>query len=171
MPKIRLLILCVGLCLLAQASVALAADFVAAPLTGRDEVPPNDSKARGNATFALSPDGTELHFRLIAANINNVIASHIHIGAPGVDGPIVVPLFGPAAPGGGRFSGVLATGTITEKDLKGELSGHPLSDLIREMQAGNAYVNIHTNDGVPPPGTGPGDLPAGEIRAQIRVAD
>jgi hypothetical protein len=27
---------------------------------------------------------------------------------------------------------------------------------------------VHTNDGVPPPNTGPGDFPGGEIRGQIR---
>jgi hypothetical protein len=27
---------------------------------------------------------------------------------------------------------------------------------------------VHTNDGVPPTDTGPGDFPGGEIRGQIR---
>jgi hypothetical protein len=35
------------------------------------------------------------------------------------------------------------------------------------MEAGTAYVNVHTNDNVPPPNTGPGDFPGGEIRGQI----
>jgi hypothetical protein len=67
--------------------------------------------------------------------------------------------------------GVLATGTITAANLVGPLAGHPLSDLLSSMQAGNTYVNVHTNDGVAPPNTGPGDFPGGEIRAQIRPAD
>ena len=33
--------------------------------------------------------------------------------------------------------------------------------------SGNAYVNVHTNDGVDPPNTGPGDFPGGEIRGQV----
>jgi len=36
------------------------------------------------------------------------------------------------------------------------------------MRAGNTYVNVHTNDGVAPTNTGPGDFPGGEIRGQIR---
>jgi hypothetical protein len=36
------------------------------------------------------------------------------------------------------------------------------------MESGGAYVNIHTNDGVAPTNTGPGDFPGGEIRGQIR---
>src|SRR5207249_402096 len=35
--------------------------------------------------------------------------------------------------------------------------------------SGNAYVNVHTNDGMAPPNSGPGDFPGGEIRGQLRV--
>jgi hypothetical protein len=43
----------------------------------------------------------------------------------------------------------------------------PLSALVDAMRAGNTYVNVHTNDGVDPVNTGPGDFPGGEIRNQI----
>ena len=122
--------------------------------------------ARGAATFQLSPDGTELSYRLIAANIENVFTAHIHIGGTDVAGPIVVPLFDGNV-GSGRFSGVLATGTITSANLTGPLAGMTLADLIDEITSGNAYVNVHTNDGVAPPNTGPGDFPGGEIRGQL----
>jgi hypothetical protein len=36
------------------------------------------------------------------------------------------------------------------------------------IDSGNAYVNVHTNDGVARPNTGPGAFPGGEIRGQIR---
>jgi len=64
--------------------------------------------------------------------------------------------------------GILAQGTIDGTGLIGPLAGKKLSDLIAAMDAGNTYVNVHTNDGVAPTGTGPGDLSAGEIRGQIR---
>jgi len=35
------------------------------------------------------------------------------------------------------------------------------------MRDGGAYVNVHTNDGVAPGNTGPGDFPGGEIRGQL----
>ncbi|MGH3032030.1 MAG: CHRD domain-containing protein, partial [Gaiellaceae bacterium] len=60
-----------------------------AHLTGDDEVPPNASAGQGQAIFHLSGDGTELDYKLIAANIENVVASHIHLGAEGVNGPVV----------------------------------------------------------------------------------
>ncbi|GAA2043448.1 CHRD domain-containing protein [Agromyces tropicus] len=138
-----------------------------APLSASQEVPANASLARGQAVFRLSADGSELDYRLIVANLENPIASHIHLAPAGVNGPIVVFLYGPVAPGAGPTSGVLATGTITADDLRGALAGEPLSALVDEIRAGNAYVNVHTFDGVDPITGLPGDIPSGEIRGQI----
>jgi CHRD domain len=139
-----------------------------AHLRARDEVSSNESLAQGQAIFHLSADGTALDYKLIAANIDNVVFAHIHLAPAGVNGPVVAFLFGPTAAGGGRFSGVLAQGTITADDLIGPLAGQDLTALVDAIRAGNTYVNVHTDDGVAPAGTGAGDLPAGEIRGQIR---
>ncbi|MGH2674045.1 MAG: CHRD domain-containing protein [Actinomycetota bacterium] len=136
-------------------------------LTGDEEVPPNESAGQGQAIVRVNDDGTEIRYRLIASNIENVFASHIHVGAAGTNGPVVAFLFGAVPPGGGRTDGVLATGTITDEDLVGPLAGQPLSALVEEIEAGNAYVNVHTDDGVGDANTGPGDLPGGEIRGQL----
>jgi hypothetical protein len=40
-----------------------------AHLSARDEVPSNESLAQGQAIFDLSADGTQLDYKLIAANI------------------------------------------------------------------------------------------------------
>jgi hypothetical protein len=42
-----------------------------------------------------------------------------------------------------------------------------MGELRAAMEAGNTYVNVHTNDGVGETNTGPGDFPGGEIRGQI----
>jgi hypothetical protein len=163
-------VLALGVMLVALAAIpADAGDTnTGAHLHAREEVPPNESLAQGQAIFHLSADGTLLDYKLIAANIDNVVFAHIHVAPAGVNGPVVAFLFGPAAPGGGRFSGVLAQGTITADDLIGPLAGQDLTALVDAIRAGNTYVNVHTDDGVAPAGTGPGDLPAGEIRGQIR---
>ena len=137
------------------------------PLSGAEEVPARQTHGRGVAIFQLSPDGTELSYRLIASNIENVIAAHIHIGPPAANGPVVAFLYGAVAAGGGRQNGVLATGTITVSDLVGPLQGMPFSSLINAISSGNAYVNVHTNDGIDPANTGAGDFPGGEIRGQL----
>lgn len=138
-----------------------------AQLSAAEEVPTNASKARGMAVFQLSADGTELRYRLIVANIDNVVAAHIHLAPEGVNGPVVAFLYGNAAAGNGAANGVLATGAITAEDLVGPLAGSDLTALTANVEAGNAYVNVHTNDGVAPTNTGPGDLAGGEIRGQI----
>jgi hypothetical protein len=91
----------------------------------------------------------------------------------GSNGNIVVWLYPSTTPnvtgplGAGRIDGVLVTGTITAADLINDLAGHPLSDLVAALDGGNAYVNLHTNDGVAPTNTGPGDFPGGEIRGNL----
>jgi CHRD domain len=147
---------------------AKSGDVFTAHLSGGDEVPAVVTKATGQAIFHLSEDGTVLSYRLIVANIENVVASHIHVGPSGVNGPVVAFLYGGAPPGGGPTNGVLAEGTITAANLVGPLAGQPLSALLDAMNSGNAYVNVHTNDGVPPTNTGAGDFPGGEIRGQIQ---
>ena len=96
-----------------------------------------------------------------------MVAAHIHLGAPGVNGAIVAFLYGAVPAGGGAENGVLSTGTITAADLIGTLAGQPLSALVGEINAGNAYVNVHTNDGQDPTNEGPGDFPGGEIHGQM----
>lgn len=134
-----------------------------AHLTGDAEVPAVDTLVQGQAIFQLSEDGTELDYKLIAANIENLFMAHIHRGPADGTGPIVVWLYlhpQPASPMDGliegRFDGVLAEGTITADDLTGPLAGGSLEDLLAEMRAGNTYVNIHTLQN-----------PGGEVRGQI----
>lgn len=138
-----------------------------ARLSGEEEVPPRDTMARGKAKFRLSEDESELNFKLSVANIDNVFAAHIHCGAVGVNGPVGVTLFA-GSPGGGQFSGILARGTITVPNPGNGCGWMTLADVIAAMRSGNAYVNVHTNDGIDPPNTGPGDFPGGEIRGQIQ---
>ena len=135
-------------------------------------VPIRDTNAQGQAIFHLSKDGTSLDYKLIASNIDNVFQAHIHKAAAGMNGPIVVWLFPSTAPvpaevGGGRTDGVLAEGTITAANFVGLLAGQSMSDLVALLDGGGAYVNVHTNDGIAPTNTGPGDFPGSEIRANL----
>ncbi len=131
-------------------------------LTGDAERPtPNDSTAQGQAIFQVSRDGSEIQFKLIASNIDNVTQAHIHCcaNAEGTAG-IVVWLYPSAPPQRlipGRSDGVLAEGVITQSSLIGGLAGQPLSTLLDRIASGLAYVNVHTSQ-----------FPPGEIRGQIR---
>jgi hypothetical protein len=126
---------------------------------GSLEVPARDTDAQAQAIFHLSKDGTELRYKVIASNIENVLQSHIHLGGPGVNGPIVLWLYPSAPPAQlipGRSDGVLNEGTATAANLMGPLAGQPLSALVDALDAGNAYVNVHTTQ-----------FPPGEVRGNI----
>ena len=152
--------------LLALAPSALAGDNFVATLSGGQEVPARDTQAVGVATFKLREDGTALRFKVNAANIDNAFAAHIHCGAVGVNGPVGVTLF-MGSPAGGAVNGTLAEGTITAPDPGNACGWTNLAAALAAMGSGATYVNVHTNDGVDPPNTGPGDFPGGEIRGQV----
>jgi hypothetical protein len=167
MRRTIVLVAMLTLAVLALASPAVAGDNFVATLSGGQEVPARDTQAVGVATFKLREDGTALEFKLNVANLDNAVAAHIHCGAVGVNGPVGVTLF-MGAPAGGVVNGTLAEGTITAPDLGNACGWADLAAVLAALRSGATYVNVHTNDGVAPPNTGPGDFPGGEIRGQVR---
>lgn len=144
------------------------ADWVAI-MNGANERPdPRVTRARGVALFFMNDDGT-LDYKILVANINNVFAAHIHCGSAAVAGPVGVTLY-LGTPASGRFDGVLVTGTISAPDAGNNCGWTTFAQVITAMNGPDSYVNVHTNDGVAPPNSGPGDFPGGEIRGQIRIA-
>jgi hypothetical protein len=138
-----------------------------AQLSGDSEVPPRATPAGGDVAIQISPDGQSLTYTVTVHDITNVTMGHIHIGAPGTNGDIVLPLVPAAPPGGGPRTGIIGQGTLTAAQLVGPLQGQPLSSLIAQIDAGTAYVNVHTASGATPAKLVAGDLPPGEIRGQI----
>ena len=104
------------------------------------------------------------------ANIDNVIKAHVHLGPPDSAGPAVVLLDSLPRAGMGPFNGVLKEGAFTATDFIKDLAGQPWEVFARALESGRLYVNVHTNDGVFPIDTGPGDFgPMGEIRGPLRI--
>lgn len=136
------------------------------PLSGDEEVPAVATKARGNAIFQLSKDGSELSYKLIVANIENVTQAHIHCGTPGVNGPIVLWLYPSAPPATlipGRSNGIIGEGAATNANVipRPASAACPggvanFDDLVAKLQNGGAYANVHTSAN-----------PPGEIRGKI----
>ncbi|MHB1317369.1 MAG: CHRD domain-containing protein [Anaerolineae bacterium] len=144
--QLRVLALVLTLALvLSGAALADSRTFVT-HLTGSEEVPARDTLAQGQAIFRLSADGSELYFKLIVANIENVTAAHIHSAPPGTNGGVVVGLYTSGLIPG-RTDGVLAEGVIT---------GGAVTTVLDLIASGNAYVNVHSTL-----------YPGGEIRGQI----
>lgn len=128
-------------------------DNFRAHLTGGEEVPAVETNAQGQAVFQFNNDASSLNFGLIVANIEDVVAAHIHCAPAGVNGPVGVTLFsgGPTSD-----SGVLANGTITEPDPGNGCQWTSLGEVQAAIESGDAYVNVHTLEN-----------PGGEIRGQI----
>lgn len=149
---------------------ALAADVTyKVELSGAPVVPdPIKTPASGLLELTVSPNGQSVSYVLTVKDIENVSEGDIHLGPPGANGPLVVKLFHASSPRKGPFSGVLAQGKFGAADLTGPMKGAPFSDLLEMFAEGNAYVNVHTSDGMDPPNSGPGDYRLGEIRGQIQ---
>jgi hypothetical protein len=128
-------------------------------LTGSQQVPGVTTNAFGMATVRLIDNGTAIEFRVIVCDIVNVTASHIHVGAAGTNGPVIIPFFTNqpllSSPHGCK---TLAEGTRSAADLNTKASPTITSwdDFVKALLAGNTYVNVHTtaNKG-------------GEIRGQL----
>ena len=132
-------------------------DQFEATLNGANEVPARITNATGS--FELTDRGTAMDFDLTVNNAVNVMAAHIHTGAPGQNGGILVSLF--AGDTIATQNGRLSAGTFTAANILGLSGATPITmDSLRALiRNGNAYVNVHTIA-----------FPGGEIRGQI-VAD
>jgi CHRD domain len=150
--------------LVGASSVALADGFEwkARKIKAANEVPTpvGNPTATAKATFELE-DGA-IHYKLkMGKGIQGAFMAHVHAGAPGVAGPIVVWLYGgpPPNPANARdFANgeVVAKGTVSAGDFVGPLAGKSLDEIITALNSGNYYVNIHTLRNRP-----------GEIRGQV----
>ena len=153
----RLVVFLSALCalLVTVGTVAAARDHFRAHATGDQEAPKVVTLAQGQATFKLTADGTGLEYKLNVANLEDVRFAHIHLAPVGKNGPVVA--FLRADRVNGPVNGRYAEGTLTAASLIGPLAGQPVRALLVAMEAGNTYINVHTDA-----------HPAGEVRGQIK---
>jgi hypothetical protein len=145
---------------------------------------PADSQAQGQGIFKIADDDQSFDYKLIASNIENITQAHIHCGPAGMNGPIMIWLYPSVTatsalpPGAGRHDGVLAEGTVSATGTNHVRVVSPTNAIctggvanfaqaLAKIRAGQAYVNVHTSDGVGASNQGPGDFPGGEIRGQF----
>ena len=125
-------------------------------LSGKNEVPERETKAVGEVIVTISKDESSVHYKVIVANIENVVASHFHMAPANANGGVVRGIFqNPNPQPSGSMNGILAEGDITADNLTGVLTGN-LSGFIDAIRNGNIYVNVHTTA-----------YPGGELRGQL----
>jgi len=121
-----------------------------ADLTGSEEVPPVTTDGSGSLELKIARDGSQIRYKLAVEGLTNVLFAHIHVGPPGVNGPVILNL---------------ATSSFTE--IEGDLTAADLApapaqginnfaDAIAAIEDGGTYSNVHTAAN-----------PGGEIRGQI----
>lgn len=131
-----------------------------AQLSGKDEVPPVQTTATGEAEFTL-PANDSMKYRVNVTGISNATAAHIHMGQVGKNGDVIVDLLNtPSSKDKDTAYGSIIRGNITASSLKGPMQGKTLDDLTAAIESGDAYVNVHTTE-----------HKDGEIRGQLSNAD
>src|SRR5688572_8446983 len=113
MRRMALLPLLAALVLMAISVPALGENRLkfAADLTGASEVPPVQTATTGNVEVEFNADATAADFELEVFDGLAVTQAHLHCGAAGQNGPVVVFLFG-FIPGGFDLDGQIAKFTL-----------------------------------------------------------
>lgn len=121
-----------------------------ATLTGANEVPAVTTSATGTATFTAVGD-TAIAYTVSVNGLTGMTMGHIHAGAAGVNGGVLVWLAppngsAPAAPAGTQ-NGVISSGQFNASWIRGIGGAAPISlDSLKSLlRSGNAYVNYHTS--------------------------
>ena len=119
---------------------------VSTTLSGTNEVPsPVVSPGSGNASVTVSDAG--INFNLNVSGLLNTTSAHIHLGANGINGPVLFNL------AGANFA--TTSGTLTAANLN-PAAGVTFADAINAILGGEAYVQVHT-----------AAVPSGELRGQL----
>jgi len=121
----RWAMLCVVVTLLLGCSTMDANNGVKVALSGSQEVPPVTSQASGSGTITIGAD------KSVSGSITTsgvaATAAHIHLGATGKNGPVIIPL------------------AKTADNVWSVGAGAKLTDAqFDSFQAGNLYVNVHS---------------------------
>ncbi|HEV8265816.1 MAG TPA: CHRD domain-containing protein [Gemmatimonadales bacterium] len=132
-----------------------------ATLSGANEPTPVTAPGSGTARFAVTLD-TFLSFRMEVAAIDSPTVAHIHEGAAGVPGGVIVTLYsGPTR--GLAYAGVLGQNQFKPSQLTqlpagfGATPQARFDSLLVLMRTGGVYVNVHSRSN-----------PGGHMRGQIQ---
>lgn len=133
----KLLVVLASLALTACAGMMSGGSTVNLSLSGTQEVPPISVPGSGSGSFTIGADGS-VTGSVSTTGVQGTMA-HIHMGARGANGPVIVPL-------------------TKSGDTYTAPAGAKLTDAqMQAFKAGNLYVNVHTDRNK-----------GGEVRAQLQ---
>lgn len=134
-----------------------------ATLSGSNEVPAVTTTGAGTAEIVQEDSNTILYTISTTAATDSVTMVHIHAGAAGVNGPIMLWFFpndlarapGPATGFAGRVNGVVRVSRITRQSAF-FVAPFTWDSLVTRIRNGSSYINLHTRRN-----------PGGELRGQV----
>lgn len=150
--------LCTGalaLVLATQASAQVVT--LTTTMNGGEETPVLNTGMVGTAEVSVDVANREVAVTLKVFNVPTATtAGHIHVGAAGIAGPVVLNF--PSAVVG-RTGDFAMTFRLGERDFVARPAQgiNTLDDMLQAIVNGNSYVNIHTTQN-----------PGGEIRGQLK---
>ncbi|HET7726600.1 MAG TPA: CHRD domain-containing protein [Candidatus Limnocylindrales bacterium] len=150
--RLRISIVLAALALVVLVPAARAADpavpAYGGPLSGSQEVPAVAGSGTGDTTVVISADGSRITYVVTYSGLSGpVVAAHIHTGAAGTNGGVILPLTHGPSP---------MVGTLTAANFTPSGAVATFGDAVAAIRAGTAYVNLHT-----------AAYPSGEVRAQL----
>ncbi|MDI1325044.1 MAG: CHRD domain-containing protein [Algoriphagus sp.] len=125
-------------------------------LIGTEEIPSVVSPGSGAARIT-EIDGNTLKFEIRVANTTGILFAHLHKAPAGSNGGVVVTLIPSQSPSP-LSNGLIAEGIIDASMLSGSLAGKSIADLVKELETGKIYVNVHTSANQ-----------SGELRGQVSM--
>lgn len=131
--------------MVAQGQQQNASQF-SANLTGDLTFPPTVTNAMGTAEFSVVGDGNTMKYKIDANNIDKVNDVYVAASSGGRYVDLVQLRSGVNEGVTGPISGTLVEGNFTASDFTGRLNIDQMSDLLKLMLDGNAYVRIQTTD-------------------------
>jgi len=152
----RLSLAIAGLFVLLVSSQAQAqtVNFTAA-LSGGNENPGVVTGAVGTATVSVNVATQVVTYRLDIYNMPvGVTAGHFHVGAHGVNGPVVVNV--PVVANTSNDFAVSGTASATDLTVRAAQGINSWEDFIQALLLGNMYLNVHSTAN-----------PGGEVRGQV----
>ena len=129
-------------------AVSGTVQMFAADLRGNNETPPNSSTATGSAIVTIDTINNTLTFDVTERGVTNPSAAHIHPGAAGVAGGVLIAF----TSGTTVFANGRVSGTVTGIDAG------TINSII--TNPAGFYVNVHSPA-----------FPGGEIRGQLTPAN
>jgi len=144
-----------GFAVVFLASQAARADFVVtARLSGANQVPPNSSLATGTATLTFLTTSQTINYDVLYSGLTApILEGHIHLGAFGVNGPIILPFVLTSNGTSGEIIGTLTAANLINQSASGITT---FEQIAAAAQSGLLYANLHN-----------ANYPAGEIRGQL----